>query len=76
MNDVRPHGCKSLCQAIRSRRGAYNSFSEKHQHRYVEGFAYRPDKGNCKVRTLDRTDTRLCRMVGRRVTYVELTLAV
>jgi hypothetical protein len=46
--------------------------SEKHTGRYVDEFAFRLNEGNCGRRTLDRLDSFVDGMAGKRLTYAEL----
>jgi transposase-like protein len=54
--------------------GVYHSFSKKHLQRYVNEYVFRLNSGNVKVHTLDRIDAMLGMCVGKRLTYVCLTM--
>ena len=49
--------------------GIYHSFSEKHLPLYVVGFVFRLNEGNCEVDTMDRLESLVMGMRGRRLTY-------
>ena len=38
----------------RGYKGVYHHWSKKHLHRYIDEFAFRLDKGNCDIDTIDR----------------------
>jgi transposase-like protein len=52
--------------------GVYHQISEKHTGRYVDEFAFRLNEGNCGRRTLDRLDSFVDGMAGKRLTYAGL----
>jgi transposase-like protein len=45
----------------------------KHLHRYVDEFTFRLNAGNVKRTTLERLDSFVAGVVGRRITWKELT---
>ena len=53
--------------------GVYHHWSVKHCQAYVNEFTFRLNEENCKVDTQDRLDNLFRAMVGKRVTYRELT---
>ena len=52
--------------------GTFHNFSQKHLQRYVDEFAFRLNEGNCKVDTIDRMESLVKCMGGKRITYKEL----
>jgi len=54
--------------------GVYHHFSVRHLQRYVDEFAFRLNNGNVKFFTFDRIGASINSVVGRRLTYSELTL--
>ena len=53
--------------------GVYHHTSPKHLARYVDEFTFRLNEGNVKVHTLDRLDSFVDGVVGKRLTYAGLT---
>ena len=53
--------------------GVYHQISTKHLGRYVDEFAFRLSAGNVKRHTLDRLDSFVNSVAGKRITYKELT---
>ncbi len=53
--------------------GVYHHTSPKHLGRYVDEFTFRLNEGNVKVHTLDRLDSFVDGVVGKRLTYAGLT---
>ena len=49
--------------------GVYHSFSEKHLSLYVDEFVFRLNEGNCKIDTVDRLESLVKGIVGKRLTY-------
>ncbi|MGH6847679.1 MAG: IS1595 family transposase [Methylocella sp.] len=52
--------------------GVYHHASKKHLGRYVDEFAFRLNEGNVKHHTLDRLDSFVIGMAGKRLTYKAL----
>ena len=52
--------------------GVYHHASKKHLGRYVDEFAFRLNEGNVKRHTLDRLDSFVTGMAGKRLTYKAL----
>ena len=52
--------------------GVYHHVEKKNLKRYVDEFAFRLNDGNVKVHTLDRLDSFVDAIVGKRLTYAEL----
>ncbi len=53
--------------------GTYHHFSKKHCRAYVNEFTFRLNEGNCERDTQDRLDDLFLAMVGKTITYRELT---
>jgi transposase-like protein len=52
--------------------GVYHHASDKHLGRYAHEFAFRLNEGNVKRHTLDRLDSFVDAVAGKRLTYEEL----
>jgi transposase-like protein len=53
--------------------GVYHQISAKHLARYVDEFTFRLNEGDVKRHTLDRLDSFVTAVVGKHITYKELT---
>lgn len=53
--------------------GTYHHWSKKHCRAYVNEFAFRLNEGSCERDTQDRLDDLFRGMVGKKITYKELT---
>lgn len=53
--------------------GVYHHASRKHIHRYVDEFTFRLNAGNVTRHTFERLDSFVANVVGRRITWKELT---
>jgi transposase-like protein len=53
--------------------GVYHSASPKHLGRYVDEFAFRLNQGNVRRHTLARLDSLIDAVVGKRITYKQVT---
>lgn len=53
--------------------GIYHHTSRKHLRRYLNEFTFRLNQGNCERHTLDRIDSLIDGVTGKRLTYKELT---
>jgi hypothetical protein len=56
----------------RGMHGVYHHASAKHMSRYVDEFTFRLNEGDVKVHTLDRLDSFIKAMDGKRLTYARL----
>lgn len=65
--------CGNKLEILRGIHGVYHHTSEKHLGRYVNEFTFRLNDGNVKRHTLDRLDSFTAAVVGKRITYKELT---
>jgi transposase-like protein len=52
--------------------GVYHHASDKHLHRYVDEFTFRLNEGNVKRHTLDRLDSFVDGVAGKRLSYKDL----
>lgn len=53
--------------------GVYHQISKKHVGRYVDEFTFRLNEGNVKRHSLERLDSFVTAIVGKRLTYAGLT---
>lgn len=53
--------------------GVYHSVSVKHLDRYVQEFAFRLNEGNVSRHTFERLDSLIDAVVGKRITYKQVT---
>ncbi len=53
--------------------GVYHKASKKHIGRYINEFTWRLNEGNVKRHSLDRLDSFVDAMAGKRITYTRLT---
>lgn len=49
--------------------GTYHSFSNKHLSRYVNEFTFRLNDGNCEIPSMDRVNSLIQKLFGKRITY-------
>ncbi len=72
-NGVSTNGIESVWAVMkRGIHGVYHHVSEQHLHRYVDEFAFRLNEGNCQRHTLDRLDSFVVNVAGKRLTYKAL----
>lgn len=72
--NVSTNGIESVWAVMkRGIHGVYHHASKKHLGRYVDEFAFRLNDGNVKRHTMKRMDSFVDGVVGRRMTYKELT---
>ena len=57
----------------RGYKGVYHHWSKKHLPRYLNEFAFRLDKGNCEIDTIDRVRSLVQNSSDKRLTYEKLT---
>lgn len=68
------NGVESVWAVLkRGLHGVYHKASKKHLHRYVDEFTFRLNAGNVARHTLQRLDSFVDSVVGKRITYKELT---
>ena len=71
--DVTTNGIESVFAVLkRGIIGVYHHASAKHLGRYVDEFAFRLNDGNGRRHTLDRLDSFIDGMAGKRLTYKDL----
>jgi transposase-like protein len=74
LNGVTTNGIESVWAVLR--RGLYGTYhhaSKKHLARYVNEFTWRLNEGNVKRHSLQRLDSFVDAVAGRRITYDQLT---
>ena len=68
------NGIESVWAVLkRGLEGTFHQVSTKHLDRYVDEFAFRLSEGACSVDTVDRMDALFRAMIGKRLTFKELT---
>ena len=69
-NDVTTNSIESVFAVLkRGLIGVYHHASPKHLHRYVDEFAFRLNEGDVKRHTLDRLESFVKGVAGKRLTY-------
>lgn len=72
-DDVTTNGIESVWAVMkRGLHGVYHHASEKHLHRYVDEFTFRLNEGNVQRHTLERLDSFVTNVAGKRLTYKAL----
>lgn len=70
---VHTNGMESVWAVMkRGMHGVYHHASPKHLHRYVDEFTFRLNEGDVKRHTLDRLDSFIDAVDGKRLTYARL----
>jgi transposase-like protein len=70
---VTTNGIESVWAVLkRGLHGVYHHASDKHLHRYVDEFTFRLNDGNVKRHTLQRLDSFVDGVAGKRLTYKDL----
>lgn len=73
-NTVTTNSVESVFAVMRrGLHGVYHHASEKHIGRYLNEFTFRLDKGNVERHTIERIDSLVGAVTGRRITYKNLT---
>jgi transposase-like protein len=73
-NGVTTNSIESVFAVLkRGLHGVYHHASEKHMARYVDEFTWRLNDGNVKRHSLERLDSFVDAVPGRRITYRKLT---
>ena len=68
------NGIESVWAVLkRGLNGTYHNWSKKHCRAYVDEFTFRLNEGNCEIDTEDRLTYLFRAMVGKKVTFAELT---
>ena len=74
---VHTNGIESVWAVLkRGLHGVYHQVSKKHLSRYVDEFAWRLNAGNVKRHSLERLASFVDAVVGKRITYKQLTAEV
>lgn len=72
--DVHTNGIESVWAVMkRGMHGVYHKASKKHLGRYVNEFTFRLNAGRVQRHTLDRLNSFVTAVAGRRITYKRLT---
>lgn len=69
-NMASTNGIESVWAVLkRGYTGTFHHFSVKHLEKYVDEFTFRLNEGNVKIHTMDRIQSMILGMVGKRLTY-------
>jgi hypothetical protein len=72
-NGVTTNGIESVFAVMRrGLHGVYHHASKKHMGRYVNEFTWRLNEGNVQRHTMERLDSFVTAIAGRRITHKEL----
>jgi transposase-like protein len=72
--DATTNGIESVWALLkRGVYGVYHKVSPKHLHRYLNEFSFRLNEGNVKRHSLERLDSMIAGVTGKRLTYAGLT---
>jgi transposase-like protein len=72
-NGVSTNSIESVFAVLRrGLHGVYHKASKKHIHRYIDEFAWRLNEGNVKRHSLERLDSFVDAVAGKRITYERL----
>ncbi|MCY3853504.1 MAG: IS1595 family transposase [Gammaproteobacteria bacterium] len=71
VNDMaHTNGVESVWAVLkRGVNGTFHHVSKKHLHRYLNEFTFRLNEGNCEIDTIDRMDSLVKGMGGKRIPY-------
>jgi|SRR5208282_3940174 transposase-like protein len=73
-NGISTNSMESVFAVLkRGLHGVYHKASKKHIARYINEFTWRLNEGNVKRHSLDRLDSFVDAVVGKRITFAELT---
>jgi len=73
-NGVTTNGVESVFAVMRrGMHGVYHHASKKHIGRYLNEFTFRLNEGNVERHTIDRLNSFVTAVAGRRITYKDLT---
>ena len=68
------NGIESVWAVLkRGYNGVYHHWSRKHMRQYIREFNFRLNAGSCATDTMDRLAALFGGMVGKTITYEELT---
>ncbi len=72
--DVHTNGIESVWAVLkRGYHGIYHGWSKKHMRAYVDEYTFRLNEGSCEIDTSEHLDALFRGLVGKTVTYRELT---
>lgn len=56
--------------------GIYHNFTPKHLQRYINEFSFRLNEGKCKIESIDRINSLIERLFGKKLTYNTLIASI